>query len=78
MLIYCLQDLTIHHKDLHINVPVRLHIPLHVYYNRFIILYYLMKIKKVKALGKTYNCSDIFRVLKEQQNPLSVGLTSNN
>ena len=32
-LIYCLQDPTIHHKDLHINVPVQLYIPLHFYYN---------------------------------------------
>ena len=32
-LIYCLQDPTIHRMDLHINVPVQLCIPDHVYYN---------------------------------------------
>ena len=44
-LICCLQDLTIHHKDLHINVPVQLCTPDHVYYNE-IQLNYLIKIKK--------------------------------
>ena len=76
-LIYCLQDPTIHRKDLHINVLVQLCIPDHVYYNE-IHLNYLIKIKKFDIFnGKYYNCSDIFNVLKEQQNPLSVGLTSN-
>ena len=41
-LIYCLQDPTIHRKDLHINVPVQLRIPDHVYYNE-IQLNYLIK-----------------------------------
>ena len=41
-LIYCLQDPTIHRKDLHINVPDQLRIPDHVYYNE-IQLNYLIK-----------------------------------
>ena len=41
-LFYCLQGPTIHHKDLHINVPVQLHIPDPVYYNE-IQLNYLIK-----------------------------------
>ena len=44
-LIYCLQDPTIHRRDLHINVPVQQCIPDHVYYNE-IQLNCLIKIKK--------------------------------
>ena len=47
-LIYCLQDPTIHHTDLHTNVPVRQHILLHVYYNG-VIIFNVMKIKKVSG-----------------------------
>ena len=46
MIIHCLQDPTIHHKDLRIDVPVQQCIPDHVYYNKFMIDS-LIEIKKL-------------------------------
>ena len=46
-LICCLQDLTIHHKDLHINFPVQQYIPDHIYYNKICVINLMhMEIRK--------------------------------